>query len=218
MSKALSIPPGVLLLVCSAALAQEPGARADRQLLERADAARTVGSETAATVIDQFTDFACPDCSDFHLQMADSLLLLVEEEDLQLSIRFYPIPRLLRGFQAAEAALCAGGFMDRPGFLGMLQKLYEHQADWRYELDPTSIFEGYAESIGLPLDDYRACVARDAMAPLIISDIRMAKDAAVPGTPTFVFNRNGEFSGDVQFYDVQPLARFREAIREVRER
>jgi protein-disulfide isomerase len=218
VTKPLALALSIAVLLPSAAYTQESGARADRQLLERADAARTVGSETAQMVIDEFVDFACPDCSNFHLQMADSLLMLVEEEDLQLSIRFYPIPRLLRGFQAAEAALCAGALMDRSGFLGMLQKLYEHQADWRYELDPTPIFDGYADSIGLPLDDYRACAARDAMAPLIMSDIRMAKDAAVPGTPTFVFNTKGELSGDVQFYDVQPLARFREAIRQVRER
>lgn len=218
MSKALLVLPCMILLLFSTTLAQETGARADRQLLERADAARTVGTETAQIVIDQFIDFACPDCSNFHLQKADSLLLLVNQEDLQLSIRFYPIPRLLRGFQAAEAALCAGAFIGQPGFFGMLQKLFEHQAEWRYELDPTPIFEGYAESVGLPLDEYRACAARDAMAPLIISDIRMAKDAQVPGTPTFVFNKRGEFTGDVQFYDVQPIARFREALEEVRER
>jgi protein-disulfide isomerase len=218
VSKTFSVLPCMILLLLSTALAQETGARADRQLLERADAARTVGSQTAAIIIDEFIDFACPDCSAFQLQKADSLLLLVEAEDLQLSIRFYPIPRLLRGFQAAEAALCAGAFMDQPGFLAMLQLLFEHQAEWRNELDPTPIFEGYAENIGAPLDEYRACVARDAMAPLIISDVRMAKDAAVPGTPTFVFNKRGEFTGDVQFYDVQPLARFRETIEEVRER
>ncbi|UCC71830.1 MAG: thioredoxin domain-containing protein [Gemmatimonadota bacterium] len=218
MRKALALLLGMTFLTAAAAMAQESGARSDIPLLERADAARTVGSETAVIVIDQFIDFACPDCTAFHMQKADSLLAMVEEEDLRLSIRFYPIPRLLRGFQAAEAALCAAALVGRPGFLGMLQQLFEHQADWRYALDPTPVFDSYAEGIGVPLDRYRECAARDAMAPLIISDIRMAKDAGIPGTPTFVFNKRGELTGDVQFYDVQPMARFREAIEQIRGR
>jgi protein-disulfide isomerase len=213
------------LSVCLAgrAAAQEPAvaditrmARSDILLIERADAARTVASESAEVTLDEFIDFACPDCSAFYLQRADSLDALVEAEDLQFTIRVYPIPRLLRGFQAAEAAFCAGALADRPGFLGMVDQLHRHQEAWRHLLDPTSMFEAYAANLDLPTQQFTSCLARDAMAPLIISDIRLAMEAGIPGTPTFVFNKTGEFTGDELFYDNQPMSRFRESIERVR--
>ncbi len=213
------------LFLASRAAAQEPAvaeitrmARTDIELIQRADAARMVASESAEVTLDEFIDFACPHCSAFHLQRADSLAALVEAEDLQFSIRVYPIPRLLRGFQAAEAAFCAGALAGRAGFLGMLDQLNRHQEAWRHLLDPTSIFEAYAANMELPMQEFSSCLARDAMAPLIISDIRLAKDAGVPGTPTFVFNKKGEFTGDEVFYDSQPMSRFRDSIERVRQR
>lgn len=216
--------PGKLTLALAlahaslAAAAQEDRLAPDRALLERADAARTIGSATAEATIDEFLDFACPDCRDFHAGSADSLRALVASEDVLFTLRMYPIPRLMRGFQAAEAALCSAAFRGRPGFLGMMEQLFRNQDAWRRELDPTPMFETYAERIGVPLADYRACVARDAMAPLIVADIRMARDIGVEGTPTFVFNKRGEFTGDQKFYGIQSIARFRESLRKVKER
>ena len=46
--------------------------------------------------------------------------------------------------------------------------------------------------------------------------ILRAQTAGVSGTPTFVFNRTGEFNGLVKFYGDQPLARFEEYLQMVR--
>jgi protein-disulfide isomerase len=192
--------------------------RADIPLIQRADTARIIGSDTAQVMIDEFIDFACPDCRQFHMEKADSLQALVAERNAILIIRVFPIPRLMRGFQAAEAAFCAAAFAGQPGFLGMLDQLFTYQNAWRGELDPTPFFEAYAEDLNVPLAEFRDCMKRDAMAPLIINDIRLAKDAGVLGTPTFVFNKAEEFNGDEQFYGVQPMSRFEESIETVRQR
>lgn len=209
---------GLALLFVSTAAAQQTGAAADIELLERADAARGMTTPTAEVTIDEFIDFACLHCANFHLQRGDSLQALAAAEDLNLSIRVFPIPRLMRGFQAAEAAFCAGAFTGRPGFMGMLTQLFENQTTWSQELDPTPIFETYARNVDVPLTPYRDCVARDAMAPLIVNDVRIAKDMGIRGTPTFVFNKTGEFVGDEQFYSPKSMALFLESIRRVRNR
>jgi protein-disulfide isomerase len=209
---------GLALLLVSTAAAQQTGAGADIELLQRADAARSITTPTADVTIDEFIDFACSHCANFHLQRGDSLQALVVAEDLNLAIRVFPIPRLLRGFQAAEAAFCAAAYTGRPGFTGMLKQLFENQAAWSQELDPTQIFETYARNLDVPLAPYRECVARDAMAPLIVNDVRIAKDLGVRGTPTFVFNQTGEFIGDEQFYSPESMALFLESIGRVRDR
>ncbi len=192
--------------------------RADIPLIQRADTARIIGSDTAQVMIDEFIDFASPDCRQFHMEKADSLQALVVEENAIFIIRVFPIPRLMRGFQAAEAAFCAAAFAGQPGFLGMLDQLFTYQNAWRGELDPTPFFEAYAEDLNVPLAEFRDCMKRDAMAPLIINDIRLAKDAGVLGTPTFVFNKTEEFNGDEKFYGVQPMSRFEESIENIRQR
>lgn len=209
---------GLALLLVSTAAAQQTGAGADIELLQRADAARSIATPTAEVTIDEFIDFACSHCANFHLQRGDSLQALVVAQDLNLSIRVFPIPRLMRGFQAAEAAFCAAAYTGRPGFMGMLKQLFENQSAWSQELDPTPIFETYARNIDVPLAPYRDCVARDAMAPLIVNDVRIAKDLEIRGTPTFVFNKTGEFVGDEQFYSPESMALFLESIQRVRNR
>jgi protein-disulfide isomerase len=218
MRRAVAAGLGLVALFVSTAAAQQASAGADIELLQRADAARSLATPTAEVTIDEFIDFACSHCANFHLQRGDSLQTLVAAENLSLSIRMFPIPRLMRGFHAAEAAFCAAAYIGRPGFMGMLKQLFENQAAWSQARDPTPIFETYARNINVPLDRYRDCVARDAMAPLIVNDVRIAKDLGVQGTPTFVFNKSGELVGDEQFYSPDSMALFLESIERVRNR
>lgn len=206
------------LLWLSSALAQEAGAERDIPYLQLADAARMTGPESASVTIDEYIDFACPHCAQFYLERSDSLEALVAAEGLRLTIRMFPIPRLLRGYQAAEAAFCAAALLGRPGFVGMAKRLFENQEAWRHALDPAPILESYARAINVPADEYRDCVNRDAMAPLIINDLRVASDMSVRGTPTFVFNKSGVLSGAEQFSSPESMGQFRDSIERVRRR
>ena len=208
-----------LFCVSYSTAAAQTDARADIPLMQRADSARIFGSETAELIIDEYIDFACGDCRDFYIQKNDSLKALLEEQDVIFILRVYPIPRLMRGYQAAEAAFCAAALGEAPAFLGMVNQLFTFQNAWKPALDPTPYFEAYAENMNLPLAAFSECLRRDAMSPLILNDIRMATSAQVPGTPTFVFNKkDGEYSGDESFYGVQPMERFIESIENVKQR
>jgi protein-disulfide isomerase len=208
----------VLSFSCPSIVAAQADVTADIPLLQRADSVRIFLSETAEVVIEEFIDFACSDCRQFHSQMGDSLRALVEDEDVTFILRVYPIPRLMRGYHASEAAFCAGALAGRSAFLAMVDRLFTYQTSWKPQVDPTPFFEAYAEDIGVPLAAFSNCLERDAMAPLIISDVRLASDYGVPGTPTFVFNKKEEFSGEEKFYGIQPMSRFMESIEDVRQR
>jgi len=191
-------------------------AEADALLLQRADAARTYGDDDRVPTIDEFVDFACPDCSVFHAERGDSLInRFVIGAGVNYRVRMYLIPRLMRGYQAAEAAYAAGALEGRSAFEGMMRLLLEHQEEWRYLLDPTPHFEEYARYLELPLDRFRELLERDAMAPLILSDIRMAQAMGVTGAPTFVFNRPGELTGEHSFYGNQPMSLFADYLERV---
>lgn len=188
----------------------------DMAWLEQADASRTYVQDSSAVRIDEFIDFACSTCQAFFILRADSLKeRLVDPGRVNLVVRSFPLARLMRGFQAAEAALCAGALGGQRGFEGMQHRLFMNQASWQPLRNPLPLFEQYAQEIRVPLEDFRDCLTRDAMAPLIIHDLRLGHGAQVAGTPSFVFNRGPDVLGDVQFYGNQPLEAFEEAIRRV---
>ena len=217
MHRAL-LPLLVLSLGLAASLrAQDtPQASEDEQLIRKADLSRVIWIGQSGIRIDEFVDYSCSTCRSFHVARADSLKGFVTLENHTLAIRMFPIPRLMRGYHGAEAAFCAGGLKGRTAFIDMHDLLFENQESWAKMLDPTPVLESYAESLGVPMAEFRDCMARDAMAPLIISDIRIAQEAGVGGTPTFVFNRSGQFTGDVAFYGNQPLSMFNDAVKAAR--
>ena len=177
--------------------------------MQRADAARMYGTDTTRATIHEFVDFACSTCRAFYLERSDSLKAkYVESGEVNLVVHTYVIPRLMRGYHAAEAAFCAGALGDREGFEGMQRHLFTDQADWRAMRDPVPGFVAYAEELGLSAEPFRDCLLRDAMAPLIMADMRTAGLARIPGTPTFVFLGPGQTNTEHQFYGNEPMMMF----------
>jgi len=185
----------------------------DMQLIQQADRARMYGTDTTRVTLDEYVDYACPDCADFHTERMDSLRTqFVNTGQVNFVVRFYPLPRLMRGYHAAEAALCAGGFGGRPAFEGMQDRLLREQDSWRQLHDPQARFVDFAQELDLPIDAFVDCLDRSAMAPLILGDLQLAREAEVEGTPTFVYNVPGPYAGVVSFYGNQPMSRFQEAL------
>jgi protein-disulfide isomerase len=185
---------------------------ADSELLQRADLSRTYGLDMTLPTVHEFADPACGSCRAFHLTRGDSLKSLLDDQT-NFVYRFTPIPRLMRGYHGAKAALCAGGVADKPGFEGMLNTLFENMTSWRVLRDPYPAFEGYAIDLELPIDEFRSCYERDAVAPLIVLDLRLGGVFGARGTPTFVFVPPAEGAMPVDvFYGNESMNRFKEAL------
>lgn len=189
----------------------------DRELLQRAHEARTIGPDTADVTLDEYVDFACPDCRDFTLRYSEELEALVREENVRYSMRLYPIPRLMRGFQAAEAVLCAGAVGGQEAFLAARIGVFERMDDWRPLLDPRPVLNEIVGTVGVSMNAWLDCTERDAMAPLMLADVRAAVEAGLTGTPTFFFNRAGVFENYVALDAGVGLQGFRDKIQEIRD-
>jgi protein-disulfide isomerase len=206
----------LLVVIASPAEVRGQGsALDDAELLNRADSVRIVLPDAPTLVLTEFVDFACSDCRAFHVERADSLRALVAAEGLAYVFRAYPIPRLLRGYHGAEAALCAGGIAGRSAFEAMQRVLFERQREWAGAYDPEPLLHGYARELGLGVafDD---CLRRNATWPLIAADLRQGVAMGIPGTPTFVLTRADGQGEPESFYGNQPMERFREAIARAR--
>jgi protein-disulfide isomerase len=66
--------------------------------------------------------------------------------------------------------------------------LYENQDSWTGLSDVSSVFENFAEQIGLDMEQYRNDVITASVGAAIDADIKEGHGAGANSTPTFVLN------------------------------
>ncbi len=141
-------------------------------------------AENSVTLI-EYADFECPACGAYH-----PVLNEVKEkygDRLAFQFRHYPIgtfPNSMAAHRAAEAAGKQGKFFE------MHDLIFENQQSWssRVTQSPASLFEGYAESIGLDMEQYRNDLPTSELNGIIQADIALGREINATSTPTFVLN------------------------------
>ena len=143
-----------------------------------------MGSANAAATIEEFGDFECPPCGQFH-----PILRKMHEEfgdNLRVIFREYPLvpnhQHALAAASAAEAAGIQGKFWD------MHHLLYDNQKTWHEAFDVRPIFEGYAKQIGLDVEKFKRDINSDFVALRITEDGKRGRTLNVGGTPTVFLN------------------------------
>lgn len=178
---ALALP--VLWGLPAAATAQTPPPSG--AMIERALESRTKGGEDAGVVIFEIADFQCPYCATFARTVAPEIdAKYVETGKVQWVFVNLPLHTHPLAWLAAEAALCAGAAGEK--FWPMHDRLFAEQDSWGRAQDPAAWFARTASELGVPMDDYRQCVAQDQVASLILQDLGSALSAGISGTPTFI--------------------------------
>jgi protein-disulfide isomerase len=210
-------------LVAQAPAAPSPanpaGAADDRAFFDRAREARRLGSATAPVRMLEFFDYACPDCGRYHATRADSVRrAFAESGEVELVPTAWPIPGLLRSWQAAEGAACAGAVGGAPVFTKVHDRLLREQAQWSVLVDARAHIEGIVADAGANRTAYAECVASDRVAPLLNTDIRLGNALGVNGTPTLVLLRRdaSDLSQVVVLSAFAPLDSIRAALNRVR--
>lgn len=150
----------------------------------------STASATPITLI-EYSDFQCPACG--HYYPFVTRLLDEASGTIRLVYRHRPLndigsdgkilhPNAFIAAQASEAASLQGNFW------GMYHLLFQKQTDWAELPDPHSVFEGYAQTLGLDVARFKADI--DATSTKEI--VQRAKDEAVSigvnSTPTFIVN------------------------------
>lgn len=146
----------------------------------------TSGSTSNKILFIEYGDYQCPSCGGAY----PNVKTLMEEygDDVTLVFRNFPLTAIHPNARAAAAVAEAAGLQGK--FWEMHDKLYETQNDWS-SLDAskrTTVFNGYAQTLGLDMDKFAADVAGKEVAQKINFDLALGKNNDVAATPTFFLN------------------------------
>jgi len=140
-------------------------------------------TSTDAVTLVEYSDFECPACGAY----APVVKALMEEykEEVAFVYRHFPLPQHLSARTAAAAAEAAG---KQGRFFEMHDRLFENQKEWAGAKDPKAVIVGYAEELGLNVDQFMADLESDEIAEKVEQDRLSGTTSGVRGTPTFYLN------------------------------
>lgn len=175
----------VLLLVVQSRGGDQPAPVAtgspEESMLVREDS-RILGEEGSSGVtFVEFLDFECEACAAAY--PAVEQLRQEYAGEVTFVARYFPLPGHFNAERAARAVESAA----RQGELeAMYQRMYETQAEWgEAQVPHDDLFRGFAEEIGLDMQQYDADYASDEVAARVQRDIDDGLELGVQGTPTF---------------------------------
>jgi protein-disulfide isomerase len=141
------------------------------------------GNPAAAVTLEEFGDFQCPPCGQF-AGFAEELL---REYDSRLRVVFrnFPLPAHEHAREAAVAAEAAG-FQGK--FWEMHDTLYREQTAWSKAPNARELFESYAGTLGLNMDQFKKDMDSDKARKRVDSDHALGDFLGVKVTPTLFIN------------------------------
>jgi protein-disulfide isomerase len=157
-----------------------------------------VGDPDAPIVLVEYTDFQCPFCARHFTQTFPN----IKENFIDTGVVYYvfkdfPLTNIHpQAVKASEAARCAG---DQDAYLEMHTLLFNNQDEWSGQRDVEGIFNEYAATIGLDVDEFAGCLASGVHETAVLADLNEGIDFGVTGTPAFFFN--GLFMSGAQPYE-----------------
>ena len=127
----------------------------------------------------EFLDFECEACGAAY--PAVEQLRERFGDEVTFVVRHFPLHgNSVAAARAAETAAAQGEFE------AMYQRLFEAQAEWSHsESSQEDVFFGYAEDLGLDMEQFRADYDNPATLEKIERDQADGKALGVSGTPTF---------------------------------
>src|SRR5215510_8951615 len=141
------------------------------------------GKPDAPVTLEEFGDFQCPPCGQF-AGFAEELL---KEYDSRLRVVFrnFPLPGHEHARDAALAAEAAG-FQGK--FWEMHDTLYKEQSSWSKAPNTRELFESYAGTLGLSIEQFKKDMDSDKAKERIDSDHALADSLGIKVTPTLFIN------------------------------
>ncbi len=153
-------------------------------VLEVKETDHASGAGNKKVVLIEYGDFQCPSCGAF--------FPIIEQvrkqfgDDITFVFRHFPLTSIHPNAQAAHRAVEAAGNQGR--FEEMYQTLYQSQQEWTDSKNASTIFESYAQQIGLDMERYKKDVVSETVNARIGADLESGKKVGVSGTPTFFLN------------------------------
>jgi protein-disulfide isomerase len=141
------------------------------------------GNPNAPVTLEEFGDFQCPPCGSF-AAFGEELL---KEYDSRVRIIFRSFP--LSGHEhAREASLAAEAAGLQGHFWEMHDVLYREQAAWSKAPNARELFESYAVTIGLNVDQFKKDMDGEQTKARVDSDKARAESLGIKVTPSLYIN------------------------------
>ena len=142
------------------------------------------GNPEAPVTLEEFGDFECSSCAN----LATFLDQLIKEyhPSVRLIFRNFPLAIHQHSRDAALAAEAAG-LQGR--YWEMHDMLFREQPVWSSATDAGMLFDTYAETLGLDLNQFRKDVKSDKVRERIASDQARAKSLGVKTAPTLFVDK-----------------------------
>jgi protein-disulfide isomerase len=132
----------------------------------------SLGSVNAPVKVTEFGDYQCPACGAFFVQ-----------KQPKISFTFVPFSFIgNESVAAAQGAYCAG---DQGKYWQYHDALYNDQRGENQGWFSTSRLEGYAQNLGLNMDQFKSCFEGGKYKSKVDSDSAYAQSLGVNSTPTF---------------------------------
>jgi protein-disulfide isomerase len=156
----------------------------------------TFGPQDAEVTVIEYSDFQCPFCAEY----AGWMTQLREKygDRVQFVFRNYPLAKHEWATFAAQVAYAASR-QDR--FWEMHDLLYQRQDEWSASSDPRPLFDSYAESLGLDMDQFHADADAQAATDFIKQQAAEGKASGVSHTPWFVVDGESVLPRSLEQFD-----------------
>jgi protein-disulfide isomerase len=142
------------------------------------------GNPEAPVLLEEFGDFECPSCKN----VAAFLDQVIKEYEPRVRVVFRNFPLAMHQ-HSHDAALAveAAGLQGR--FWEMHDMLFREQAVWSSATSPQMLFDTYAETLGLDMNQFRKDFKSDQVRERLESDQARAKSLGVKVVPTLFIDK-----------------------------
>jgi len=142
------------------------------------------GNPEAPVTLEEFGDFECSSCAN----LATFLDQLIKEYHPRVRLIFRNFPFPMHQF-ARDAALTAEAAGLQGRYWEMHDMLFREQPVWSSASDAGMLFDTYAETLGLDLNQFRKDVKSDKVRERIDSDQARARSLGVKTAPTLFVDK-----------------------------
>ena len=142
------------------------------------------GPVNAPVTLIEYSDFQCPACENYYYFVV-KLLQDEPSTTVRFVYRHYPLPQHANAIPAAMASEAAGL---QGKFWGMYDLIFKNHADWTELADPTSVFVGYATTLGLDVVKFKTDLKSKDLVARIAAYSDSGQTTGINATPTFFIN------------------------------
>ncbi|HQU93499.1 MAG TPA: thioredoxin domain-containing protein [Pyrinomonadaceae bacterium] len=146
-----------------------------------------IGPPSASVTIEEFADFQCPACASTHPAMKEVQGAYAGNKNVRFVFRNFPLSMHDKSMDAA-AAVEAAGMQGQPKFWAMMDQMFNNQQAWANAPNYKEIWKGYAEKIGLNVQQWENDASGMATRGRIELDLARGRAVGVGSTPTIYIN------------------------------